>query len=205
MRKALLSSSEVSALVSIIVVILFTLALFLSGYALQQRTLQDLRVAIRPGHTKPSPKAHLPDYFTRETVRLQDGTVVVRESLADKDEKARIAKKYELREDEAKAKTKTKQKKKQGDDVRLAPEQREHHGEAQGVGGTKRQATEEQLAMLETIKERAAGQAWGVDHPDPLAKNPLPVTRAERRKLIKDEIQRLAQAERPVYYQRRLW
>lgn len=164
-------------------------------------------MAIRPGHTKPSPKAHLPDYFTRETVRLQDGTVVVRESLADKDEKARIAKKYELREDEAKAKTKTKtkEKQKQGDDVRLAPEQREHHGEAQGVGGTKRQATEEQLAMLETIKERAAGQAWGVDHPDPLAKNPLPVTRAERRKLIKDEIQRLAQAERPVYYQRRLW
>ncbi|EFY87096.1 hypothetical protein J3458_021065 [Metarhizium acridum] len=200
MRKALLSSSEVSALVSIIVVILFTLALFLSGYALQQRTLQDLRVAIRPGHTKPSPKAHLPDYFKRETVRLQDGTVVVRESLADKDEKARIAKKYELHGDEDRAKT----EQKQGDDARLAPEQRAHD-EAQADGGTRRRATEEQLAMLETIKERAAGQAWGVDHPDPLAKNPLPVTRAERRKLIKDEIQRLAQAEKPVYYQRRLW
>ncbi|KHO01286.1 uncharacterized protein MAM_00287 [Metarhizium album ARSEF 1941] len=200
MRKALLTSSEVSALVSLTVVVLFSVALFLSGYALQQRTLQDLRAAIRPGHSRPSPKAHLPDYFRRETVRLQDGTVEVQESPADKDEEARIAKKYELQED------KTGTTRGRGDDVRRQAEQRQGSapGEAQS-SGPKKEATPAQLTMLETIKQRAAGQTWGVRHPDPLAKNARPITRAERRKLIKDEIQRLAQADTPVYYQRRLW
>ncbi|TWU71900.1 hypothetical protein ED733_001800 [Metarhizium rileyi] len=230
MRKALLTSSEVSALVSIVVVVeaklqynviiltnlvlLFTLALFLSGYALQQRTLQDLRVAIRPGHIRPSPKAHLPNYFKRETVELQDGTVVVKESLADQDEKARIAQKYELRQ-EKKPKTRSRSRSKSGTkaepetkktgEVGPEPEpQPQVKIEAQN-SEAKKQATEEQLLMLEVIEKHAAQQAWGVDHPDPLAKNPLPITRAERRKLIKDEIQRLAQADKPVYYQRRLW
>lgn len=32
-----------------------------------------------------------------------------------------------------------------------------------------------------------------------------PLSRAERRRLIKEEIQRLAQGDEPMYYQRRLW
>ncbi|KAF3768691.1 hypothetical protein M406DRAFT_251469 [Cryphonectria parasitica EP155] len=32
-----------------------------------------------------------------------------------------------------------------------------------------------------------------------------PISRAERRRLIKEEIQRLSQGEEPLYYQRRLW
>jgi hypothetical protein len=170
------------------------MALFLSGYALQQRTLQDLRVAIRPGHTRPSPKAHLPDYFTRETRQSDDGVIEIHASQADRDEKERLAKKYELRED-------PKTKKKSGGD-RQAARAEKHDTQ---LGDAKTQATEEQLAMLEMIKKQAAQQAWAVDHPDPAAKNRLPITRAERRKLIKDEIQRLAQTDKPVYYQRRLW
>ncbi|OAQ59901.1 hypothetical protein VFPPC_09995 [Pochonia chlamydosporia 170] len=207
MRRALLTSSEVSVLVSIVVVILFTLALFLSGYALQQRTLQDLRVAIRPGNSKPSPKAHLPDYFTRQTKKLQDGTIIVTESQADKDEKERLAKKYELHQETVKSKDTSKaglQAKKDDGEEELDPVQQVEEQEVIAPG-TKKQASAKQLAMLDMIKKQAAEQAWGVDHPDPLAKNPLPITRAERRKLIKDEIQRLAQADKPVYYQRRLW
>ncbi|GAB0137107.1 hypothetical protein EsDP_00005390 [Epichloe bromicola] len=209
MRKALLTSSEVSALVSICVVILFTLALFLSGYALQQRTLRDLRVAIRPGHTRPSPKANLPSYFRRETTKLQDGTIIVGQSQADVDEKEQLAKKYELRQAEPKTKSKTNAREKDTKSAKLTDEEPEAQREEaapivedpEGRGG----ATEEQLRILSTLQTQAARQAWGVDHPDPLAKNPLPITRVERRKLIKEEIQRLAQADRPVYYQRRLW
>ncbi|KAG6019018.1 hypothetical protein E4U41_003444 [Claviceps citrina] len=203
MRKALLTSSEVSVLVSICVVVLFTLALFLSGYTVQQRTLQDLRVAIHPGHTRPSPRAHLPGYFERATTRLEDGTVVVGRSQADVDEEERLTKKYELR---APTEAGT------GDERGRERDNEEHadvapagDGQASTQHGAAAEATEEQKRILRTVTAQAARQAWGVSHPDPLAKNPLPITKAERRKLIKEEIQRLAQAERPVYYQRRLW
>lgn len=63
----------------------------------------------------------------------------------------------------------------------------------------------EKLAMLESIKVQAEKQSWGVENPDPDAKNRLPVTRAERRRLIKQEIQRLSQSDERVLYQRRLW
>ncbi|KAK2591923.1 hypothetical protein QQS21_010365 [Conoideocrella luteorostrata] len=207
MRKALLTSSEVSALVSICVVILFTLALFLSGYTIQQRTLQDLRLAIRPGYTKPSPRAHLPGYFERETIKLQDGTIIVGESLADKDEKERLAKKYELHE---KPQSKGKKNKAKKIDKELPVQGSDHKSEpvpdAKASKG-REEASEEQLRILDSLKAQAAHQAWGVDHPDPLAKNPLPITRAERRKLIKEEIQKLAQGDIPTYHQRRrfLW
>jgi hypothetical protein len=38
-----------------------------------------------------------------------------------------------------------------------------------------------------------------------MVKSKVPVSRAERRRLIKEEIQRLSQSEERVYYQRRLW
>lgn len=47
-------------------VILCTAALFLSGYVIQQRTLRDLRAAIRPA-TKPPPLIFLPDRFKKQT------------------------------------------------------------------------------------------------------------------------------------------
>ncbi|KAG5922383.1 hypothetical protein E4U42_005497 [Claviceps africana] len=210
MRKALLTSSEVSALVSICVVVLFTLALFFSGYSLQQRTLQDLRVAIRPDYTRPSPKAHLPGYFRRETTTLPDGTVVVGQSQADVEEEERLAKKYELRASTAPS-DKSGESHPGGEQV-TATRQPEGDGEKAAAREPEREpessrgkATEEQLRILSSLTAHAAKQAWGVRHPDPLAKNPLPITKAERRRLIKEEIQRLAQVDRPVYYQRRLW
>lgn len=208
----------------LITVVLFTLALFLSGYTLQQRTLQDLRVAIRPGHTRPSPKAHLPGYFKRQTTTLDDGTVIVRQSQADVDEQEWLAKKYELRAPKASVEF----GKANSDTSSSASEQQSNkerenggvEGENQtsrpggdeserkavvGTSDTRAEATEEQLRILSALTAHAAQQAWGVDHPDPLTKNRLPITKAERRKLIKEEIQKLAQTDRPMYYQRRLW
>lgn len=66
-------------------------------------------------------------------------------------------------------------------------------------------ASKEKLDMVEALQSQAAQKSWGVEHPDPLVKSKVPVTRAERRRLIKQEIQRLSQANEPVYYQRRLW
>lgn len=105
MRKVLLRSSEVSVVASMMIgaspppppkprgaspgprepdrgrpaVVLCSLALFLSGCAIQQRTLRDLRAAIRP---RESPRARLPDRFRASTTELADGTVVLVESEA---------------------------------------------------------------------------------------------------------------------------
>lgn len=65
--------------------------------------------------------------------------------------------------------------------------------------------TMKQLEMLEKIQQSVADKSWAVENPDPLSKNKAPISRAQRRKMIKDEILRLAQDDKPVYYQRRLW
>lgn len=41
------------------------------------------------------------------------------------------------------------------------------------------------------------------ENPDEEGKKPI--SRAERRRMIKEEIQRLSQGDQPIYYQRRLW
>ncbi|PNY27507.1 Uncharacterized protein TCAP_02580 [Tolypocladium capitatum] len=188
MRRAVLTSSDVSVLASMAIVILCTLALFLSGYAIQQRTLRDLRLAIRPRESRPSPQAHLPDRFRTTTTELEDGTVVFLESEADRE---------------------AKEMKRMADDAAQTPPSRDGDDEEQqdapapqdGSGGVSKR----QLAIIEQLKAQVAAKSWGVEHPDPLSKSRIPVTRAERRRLIKEEIRRLAQADEPVYYQRRLW
>ncbi|OAL54999.1 hypothetical protein IQ07DRAFT_531624 [Pyrenochaeta sp. DS3sAY3a] len=55
MGRLLLSSGQVSAILSAVIVFLFTLALFLSGYVLQQRYVHNLQAAIKPRLPKPLP------------------------------------------------------------------------------------------------------------------------------------------------------
>ena len=59
--------------------------------------------------------------------------------------------------------------------------------------------------IVAELQAKIEEQSNGVEHPDPLAKDQKPISRAERRRLIKEEIRRLAQSDRPLYYQRRLW
>lgn len=135
------------------------------------------------------------------------------QSQADIDEQEWLAKKYELRaskgsSESGESNSRIGQDKASRHTVHTMGEEQQAIQKERGVDRAVRdpeQATEEQLRILNTLRARAAQQSWGVDHPDPLAKNPLPITRAERRKLIKEEIRKLAQADRPVYYQRRLW
>lgn len=67
------------------------------------------------------------------------------------------------------------------------------------------EASSAQIAMMEALQSQVSRKSWAVEHPDPLVKSKVPVSRAERRKLIKDEIHRLSTGDQKVYYQRRLW
>ncbi|KAF9691499.1 hypothetical protein EKO04_010240 [Ascochyta lentis] len=55
MGRLLLSSGQVSVILSAIIVFAFTFALFLSGYVLQQRYVHNLQAAIKPRLPKPLP------------------------------------------------------------------------------------------------------------------------------------------------------
>ncbi|KAI1392092.1 uncharacterized protein F4822DRAFT_389610 [Hypoxylon trugodes] len=169
----LLTSSQVSVLISSGIVVLCTAALFFSGYAIQQRTLRDLRSAIQINRApRPSPKIYLPDRFKRSTTELEDGTVVDVDDprLGNRRRKLRIE-----QED--------------NDDIIVVrptfpdekPKQRKPHNQ------------EKNDVDVETPKN-------GED-----MNNQKPISRAERRQKIKEEIRRLSEGKERVYYQRRLW
>ncbi|OTB01797.1 hypothetical protein M426DRAFT_323153 [Hypoxylon sp. CI-4A] len=182
----LLTSSQVSVLISSGIVVLCTAALFFSGYVIQQRTLHDLRAAIKTNREpRPSPKIYLPDRFKKATTELEDGTVVDlddprlgsrrRKGASEEDEIVIIRPTFPDEKKHKKPKKSEKQKpavpnEKDNDDVAAAGAR----GETQDGG---ERATDEQK----------------------------PISRAERRRQIKEEIRRLSEAAEPIYYQRRLW
>lgn len=61
------------------------------------------------------------------------------------------------------------------------------------------------LKLIQQLQAQVEQKSWAVDNPDPLAKSRVPITKAERRKLIKEELKRLGQSEEPVLWQRRMW
>lgn len=172
-------------------VILCTTALFLSGYTIQQRTLRELRAAIRP---RESPKVHLPDRFKTSTTELKDGTVIFVESEAELETKEQQISIVEVKQSEPEA-----EKAPEKIEPAAVPSEKEESKKST------KSATEKQVAMVEKLKAKVAEKTWAVENPDPLSKNRVPITRAQRRQQIKDELRRLSQSEKPIYYQRRLW
>ncbi|KAI5925821.1 hypothetical protein F4810DRAFT_708333 [Camillea tinctor] len=188
----LLTSSQVSVLLSSGIIVFCGFALFISGYVIQQRTLRDLREAIRPNRIpRPSPKIYAPDQDQhvirkqRPIAVLDDGTKIALD-IPGTDGGA---------EEEA-----------AGDEnvVVVRPTVPEEAG------------TPDQKPIVGTADEEIAGDddapASGDPAPeekqkvwDGVSEDGKPLSRAERRKRIKEEIRRLAQPETPGYYQRRLW
>jgi hypothetical protein len=164
-------------------VFIFTAALFFSGYAIQQRTLRDLRLAIKPS-PRPSPKIFLPDRFQKSTTELEDGTVVAVDDDDDTDYNS-------LRT------------KKQGVVVEVRPTLPDDVADGSGSEGQQQQ---QQQRIVDTddgagpTKTNAVSEAK--TEPEILEK---PISRAERRRRIKEEIQKLAQGQERGYYQRRLY
>lgn len=182
----LLTSGQVSVAVSSGVVILFTALLFFSGYVIQQRTLRDLRIAIKPS-PRPSPKIFLPDRFQRSTTELEDGTIVAVEDDYDRRTRNRRPAVVEVRPTVSE----------EGDDNASADEEDEGRRQQQQ---DVLDAKDEAPTRTEAQRQPETPQDGGVAQ-----KPQKPMSRAERRRRIKEEIQKLAQGEERGYYQRRLW
>lgn len=167
-------------------VFLCTLALFLSGYVIQQRTVKDLREAIkpRPRHVR---KPDAPDRFKSRIVELEDGSIVFYENEAGED--ARQQQQHiEVRES-----TKTEIER------RMLKEPQIDQDEAL------KKATSKQRQMLRDIKDKAAKHTWAVENPDPWAKSKVPINAVERRQMIRDELKRLSVSDEPVPWSKRIW
>lgn len=192
-----------------------TTALFLSGFVLQQRTFNQLRTAIKQQSSRPVPKPYLPDRFQSSTTELEDGTIVVLDSGDDTGTLADIRKqsKKSQREREEQDETVIQVKPSVSSDASMD----ELVQKVFEDGTASRDEVDEvlRLAQAQAEREMAAQSERERNlrlqtdrnqlHPDPAAETQKPLSRAERRKLIKEEIQRLSYEEEPVYYQRRLY
>jgi hypothetical protein len=209
-------------------VLFFTTALFLSGYAIQARTLRDLRAAIRPQARTAAPRIALPDRFRETTAELADGTVVVLESDAERE--ARRIDAYlrgEVLDEDPDGRRVLDvaggRVLEGGQDVvvvRTSPGQ-EGPGAgavaADGRGGEVKgqQQDQQQDQQQQDHHPLRAGPGDGVVLVDPDTYErvnvvdedapPKYISPAERRRLIKEELHKLAQGDKKVAYQRRVW
>lgn len=172
----------------------------MSGYAIQQRTLRDLRSAIKPRQPRPRPqplpKFHLPEQF-RKTKTLEDGTIIDIEDQKEV-ESERVEEVVVTREEPVVEIPQTEPE----PEIEQEPLPVHDEKPSKGEDGD---ASRAQIAMMEALQSQVAQKSWAVEHPDPLAKSKVPISRAQRRQLIKDEIHRLSTGNEKVYYQRRLW
>lgn len=152
---------------------------------IQQRTLRDLRAAITYNREpRPSPKIYLPDRFKTSTTELEDGTVV---ALDD----PRLGSRRRV--DAAK----------EDDIIIVRPTFPDEKLPAQ------QQRQQQRPGMFKKAAAAAAAVAGSLgetqEDGDSTANTQKPVSRAERRRQIKEEIRKLSEGQEPVYYQRRLW
>ncbi|CRK21930.1 hypothetical protein BN1723_013392 [Verticillium longisporum] len=192
----LLSSSQVSALITTFIIISCTTALFLSGYVLQQRTVSQLRAAIRQHPLNPSPRPNLPDRFRSTTTELEDGTIIVLESEAHAEANQRDPVVVEVRPsvpDPASAPARQQKV--------LAPSP---HDELAAELRAARTSLEAAREMSERERNVRLLSEKNQLNPDPSAEDQKPISLAQRRRLIKEELFRLSHDDKPVHYQRRL-
>ncbi|KAK2770987.1 hypothetical protein CKAH01_14559 [Colletotrichum kahawae] len=172
-------------------------ALFLSGYVIQQRTLNQLREAIKPDYDpRPSPKT---SYTVPEHLKNTPGNALYG---GGKQDQIIIEVNPSVPE----------QQQQQQRPKKLAGQNQQGWTSDLWKKMVSSSETEEPGVSkedLEKMDERERNiKGWKVKdqkHPDPDAASEKPISRAERRRLIKEEIKRLSQGEEPVYYQRRLW
>ncbi|KAK0633225.1 hypothetical protein B0T14DRAFT_560834 [Immersiella caudata] len=184
----LLTSSQVSVAVSSGIVLVFTAALFFSGYAIQQRTLRDLRQAIKP-KPRPSPKIFLPDRFKKSTTELPDGTIIEVEDDYDRRKKPGavvVEVKPTLPGDVQAA-------------ISPPDEQQQQVLDTANDAPTQTEKQDKPKKKKKKKKGKPAKEEADSEQPQ------KPISRAERRRRIKEELRKMAQGEEKGYYQRRLW
>lgn len=157
----------------------------MSGYVLQQRTLNKLRVAvIQQMQPRPSPKIFLPDRF-KDSDSVGESSITFIE--AESGDQSSI-----VTEESGSS---------QDDTVYIEVRPTMPDNESEGALPLDLSQRPPQKVLSSDISADEAAQAV-LDADIEIEK---PLSRAERRRKIKQEIQELAQSGEPVYYQRRLW
>lgn len=181
-------------------VLLFTALLFASGCIIQQRTLREIRRGIK--EPAPSPRIFLPDRFKHTTTELADGTVVI---IEDEYHADRRAAQRQLEGAQVRRKNSVPPAYENAPPAYGSPEYmalREAETRPGFIGPVRKPPGDEALTARE--RNERAQLEQNLRHPDPNAVDQRPISRAERRRLIKEELRRLSHVEGPSY-QRRLW
>jgi hypothetical protein len=172
-------------------VFIFTIALFLSGYVLQQQTVRNLRAAIKPQlvRPKPGPDLYLPPQFRDAEYWEARGVVDavrVDESVGDGGESKKAVGDEGGREEEDNMIGATRWQKAAARKKKLMEEQALKEGQ--------RVMVEDQIGVV------------GEEPKDAVSKPPeKPVSRAERRRKIKEQILAEGEGEGFKGYRRRVW
>ncbi|KAL2062359.1 hypothetical protein VTL71DRAFT_6625 [Oculimacula yallundae] len=196
----LLTSAQVSVAISSTIVFLFTTALFLSGYVLQQQTVRDLRAAIKPQLQRPkgapdswtatqfNEDGYLVDMVQIETQHTKDDS---REQVVEVSSSESIGTDGEGNENVG--------SERESDDMvgatRWQKAARKKKLEVEAMQGQK--------PILDDSSELPRKKAKGKPAKSKVEKKPM--SRAERRRKIKEQIVAEGQGETFKGYRRRMW
>ncbi|KAL2128825.1 hypothetical protein VTI74DRAFT_8589 [Chaetomium olivicolor] len=184
----LLTSAQVSVAVSSGIIILCTAALFLSGYVIQQRTLRDLRAAIKPAQ-KLEPLIFLPDRFKKQTTELPGGSIIELEDDVGRGKDGPVIEVRPTIPDNIASQ-------------KAFPDPRQRSPTA--LVNLDRAASQTDEQPAKTRKQQSKKKMEGKGAPQ----EQQPMSRAERRKRIRQEIIKSSQAQDKVkggYHQRKWW
>ncbi|PVH86209.1 hypothetical protein DL98DRAFT_510862 [Cadophora sp. DSE1049] len=193
----LLTSAQVSVAISSAIVFFFTTALFLSGYVLQQQTVRDLRAAIKPQlqRSKTAPDLYLPtlneDGYLVDMVQIETRPV-------EQDEKEQVVEVSASRSDSTDEEGQQTPDTGSDDMVgatrwQKAARRKKLEEQAQQVKGAQKQIVDDKNE--ESQKDKTTNSRSGEK----------PMSRAERRKKIKEQIMAEGQGETFKGYRRRMW
>ncbi|KAK6594736.1 hypothetical protein H4I96_10467 [Botrytis cinerea] len=184
----LLTSGQVSVAISSFIVFFFTAALFLSGYVLQQQTVRDLREAIKPQFQAKLVGLEVPDNLNINADRSgRKGQVEVflpkkfeNNAVQEGNIRAEIKRDIEEESEEMIGKN--------GKNIRSAIEERKDYGSVEG----------EDTRPVDNTEDARRGGGGGISIPE------KPLSRAERRRRIKEDLVTSGEGETFNGYRRRI-
>jgi hypothetical protein len=174
------------------IVFIFTTALFLSGYVLQQQTVRDIRAAIKPQLVRPSgPELYIPPQFrTDEFWDGKEESIVIDNSRIENGVKSSEG-----------------SQRHEGGEGQEAGEGVAEEDENM-IGATRWQKAakqEERVKVKEDAQQKPMNRESATGQEEKAKVEEKPMSRAERRKKIKEEILAVGEGESYKGYRRRMW
>jgi hypothetical protein len=174
------------------IVFIFTTALFLSGYVLQQRTVRDIRAAIKPQLLGPSgPELYIPPQFrTGEFWDGKEESIVIDNSRIENGVKSSEG-----------------SQRQEGGEGQEAGERVAEEDENM-IGATRWQKAakqKERMKVKEAAQQKPMNRESATGQEEKVKVEEKPMGRAERRKKIKEEILAVGEGESYKGYRRRMW